>query len=426
MRLRREGARDAYIQLLKEEEELTDEDVAADDVQQEINEYVESFSTPGESTSVPEIGPSTPESIERGKAVYAKFACVSCHGETGRGDGVQSMYDDEKLPTRPRDFTLGIFKGEHDPESLYRRIAYGMPGTPMPSSSGMTPDEMVSLVHYILSMSTEEARQSAILSRQSLAARRVDAIPAAESDEDWQGIPSVAARLMPLWWRNDATSDVAVQAAHDGETIAIRLSWSDDTPDWEAVHSDTFEDAVAMQLHHGKREPFLGMGDPSSPVDAWFWDADRQRGLTNIEQLAPNGVVDVFPFNESAVESASMSRPGAQIANQPDISLPAVRSGNQITPTDGMSGGSSLQAGGPGSVTFRIPKSQFVDAHGDWQDGRWTVVIKRPLKVPSPEDGISLEPGQSLSVAFAVWDGSHKDRNGQKSITIWHDVTLDK
>ena len=61
------------------------------------------------------------------------------------------MVDDEKMPTRPRDFTLGIFKGNPDPASLYRRIAYGMPGTPMPGSSGMTPEQMVDLVHYIRS-----------------------------------------------------------------------------------------------------------------------------------------------------------------------------------------------------------------------------------------------------------------------------------
>ena len=30
------------------------------------------------------------------------------------------------------------------------------------------------------------------------------------------------------------------------------------------------------------------------------------------------------------------------------------------------------------------------------------------------------------SVAFAVWDGMHKDRGGQKSITIWQDLEIEK
>ena len=139
LRIRREGIKESYIQRLKEEEELTDDEIAADDVQLEINEYVNEFTTPGQSTTVPAASSPTAESIARGKEAYVKFACVSCHGETGRGDGVQEMFDEDKSPTRPRDFTLGIFKGNHDPASLYRRIAYGMPGTPMPSSSAHDP-----------------------------------------------------------------------------------------------------------------------------------------------------------------------------------------------------------------------------------------------------------------------------------------------
>jgi cytochrome c oxidase cbb3-type subunit 2 len=155
LRIRREGAREAYVKTLKEVEELTDEEIAADDVQQEIRDYVEEFTTPGQGTAVPEIGTPTEASIAHGKEMYAKFACIQCHGESGKGDGAAPMVDDEGLPTRPRDFTLGIFKGNPDPALLYRRVAYGMPGTPMPRSSGMTPEPMVDLVQFVRSMSSE-------------------------------------------------------------------------------------------------------------------------------------------------------------------------------------------------------------------------------------------------------------------------------
>jgi mono/diheme cytochrome c family protein len=147
MRLRQLGARASYIAVLKEQDEMTDEEIAADDVQQEIQEYVNRFTTPGETTVVPEMGAPTEEAINRAKVTYANFGCLQCHGSEGKGDGVQAMIDEEGISTAPRDFTLGIFKGGADPGSLYRRIAYGMPGTPMPSSTQMKTQQMIDLVH---------------------------------------------------------------------------------------------------------------------------------------------------------------------------------------------------------------------------------------------------------------------------------------
>ncbi len=62
-------------------------------------------------------------------------------------------------------------------------------------------------------------------------------------------------------------------------------------------------------------------------------------------------------------------------------------------------------------------------ARGEWTGGRWTVVMQRQLAVDS-EGGVSLEPGSSASIAFAIWDGSQRDRDGKKLITIWQDLVL--
>jgi DMSO reductase family type II enzyme heme b subunit len=233
-------------------------------------------------------------------------------------------------------------------------------------------------------------------------------------------------RTAPLWWRNDADLDLTVQAVHDGQTIAVRLTWRDETHDEHALRSEAFEDAVALELFCGSAEPFLGMGSEQSPVDVWFWDADRQHGAIAVDEAYPGAVVDVFPFSEAAVAGAGLDRVGARIADQPDVSLPARAAGNLIVPSNNESGGSSLQCAGPGSVTFRIPQSQIVRAHGTWGDGRWTVVMTRALSVASQADGVSLTPGDRSSIAFAVWDGTHKDRDGQKSVTIWQDLEIEK
>jgi DMSO reductase family type II enzyme heme b subunit len=427
MSIRREGLKESYIQRLKDDEGLTDDDIADESVQQEIDQYVDDFTTPGQSTPVPAVTSPTAGSLARGKEAYAKFACVSCHGETGRGDGVQEMFDEEQTLTSPRDFTLGIFKGNHDPASLYRRIAYGMPGTPMPSSSAMTPEQMMDLAHYILSLSTEAQRQAAIPERMTIVAKRVKALPSSGGDEHWANSEPVHLQMTPLWWRNDAPFGLTVQAVHDGTTIALRLAWNDSSAEYHASRTESFEDGVALELYRGAAEPFLGMGDQSSPVDVWFWDADRQTALAADDAQYPNKVVDVYPFSESAVDSAELNRPGARMADQPDISLPARATGNPIVPAGSdESGGTALHAAGPRTVTFRVAQSQIVHANGRWRDGRWAVVMTRPMQVSSPNDGVSLEPGARASVAFAVWDGSHRDRNGQKSVTIWQVLEIEK
>ena len=84
-----------------------------------------------------------------------------------------------------------------------------------------------------------------------------------------------------------------------------------------------------------------------------------------------------------------------------------------------------MGAAGPGTITFRLAKSQLVTAHGVWKDGRWTVVMTRSLAVAGPDDGVALAPGESASIAFAVWDGAHRDRNGQKQVSIWQDLELE-
>jgi DMSO reductase family type II enzyme heme b subunit len=168
------------------------------------------------------------------------------------------------------------------------------------------------------------------------------------------------------------------------------------------------------------------MGDNTSPVDVWFWDADRQNKGDVDEAQYPNTVVDVYPFSEAFAAGPEINRPGARMADQPSISLPARAAGNLIVPGDDESGGSALHVGGPRTVTFRIPQSQLVRAVGTWSDGRWNVVMTRPLSVAAPEEGVPLKPGDRASVAFAVWDGSHDDRNGQKSVTIWQDLLLEK
>ena len=46
------------------------------------------------------------------------------------------------------------------------------------------------------------------------------------------------------------------------------------------------------------------------------------------------------------------------------------------------------------------------------------------LQVP-PDAGLELGGGDRCSIAFALWDGAAHDRDGQKLVSIWHDLELE-
>ncbi len=392
---------------------------------EDVERTVSALTTPGPLVEVPVIGAASTESIARGKLLYLK-TCASCHGSEGKGDGQEKMVDAEGIPARPRDLTRGIFKGIPDPGSIYRRTLAGMPGSPMPATRQATADEISDLVHFLLSLSDEHTRQATVLNRETLVAHYSADVPESPAAAVWNGVSPVRLRMTPLWWRNDFEPYLDVQAVHDGKSIAFRLSWNDDGANTNDTQTEAFGDAVAVELYRGNEEPFLGMGAANAAIDVWFWDADRQAGFATVEDVYPRTTVDVYPLTEAVAESAEYSRSTAKPAAQAPVTLPAQSVGNQISPSANAPIATSLEAAGPGSVTFRPRVNQTVRAHGEWKEGRWAVVMSRELGPQDAAAGVALTPGQPASVAFAVWEGSHRDRNGQKLITIWQGLELEQ
>lgn len=93
--------------------------------------------------------PSTPGLIARGESVYNK-RCVLCHGNKGFGNGSAA----DTLPTRPRDFSTGLFKflttlDFPSDEDLFRSITVGFPAFGMPEFTYLSARERWGLVYYV-------------------------------------------------------------------------------------------------------------------------------------------------------------------------------------------------------------------------------------------------------------------------------------
>lgn len=402
MKLRRDGARDLELKLAAEAEEELSQD--------QLAEAVGRVTTPGEVFEPPALGASSPEAIARGKEVYLAKGCAACHGDTGRGDGQQKMVDAEGLPTRPRDLTLGIFKGQHDPKSIYRRLWLGMPGSPMPASQQLTPEQVGDMVQFVLSLSNDDMREAVVLKRTAVAVKRTAAVSGRADDPAWAAATAMALQVTPLWWRDEPSRELGVQAMHDGKTLALRISWKDPTYDDGASRPDQFEDMVAAELFEGAREPFLGMGSvDAAPIDVWQWRAGTHDTGASDQQS------DEYPFDTPVYRELAKGAP------LPDFVTARVV-GNPLATRE--SDGANLAAKGFGTLTFRPKASQLVTAQARWEEGRWTVVLERPLVVAA-EDGLSLQPGGRYSIAIAIWDGAAHDRGPQKLITLWNDLRVE-
>ncbi len=388
----------------------------------DLAESVADFFRPGPALELPpQLDVRSPETLAHGRALYAK-TCAGCHGDTGRGDGAQLQQNSDGTPTQPRDFTRGIFKGGGAAGQLYARIMLGMPGSPMPASANvLKADDVKGLVQFIQSLSDPAAAKKVEHRRTHLVARRTSGALADASETAWASAPAVPVVVSPLWWRNYAEPDLHVQALHDGKTLALRLSWADATRNDLAVRPQDFEDMAAVQLTKAVPEPFLGMGTADRPVDIWHWRAARGRAgpPADVDVAYPNMAVDLYPFERTQAGG----RPHALERQAPEF-ITARAAGNLRSDPAGPAG-AHLQAGGFGTLTMRPRPSQVVRARAGWHARRWTVVFQRPLNV-GQADGVPLAPGDRVSVAFAIWDGAARDRNGQKLVSIWHDLELEQ
>lgn len=362
------------------------------------------------SIRVPPEPPVTVRTLAQGQEIYSKLNCFVCHGLTGEGTGpaAPALKDVWGLSLPPRDFNTGAFRGGHTGRDLYLRIATGLAGTPMPpyDDSLVTPEQRWALVHYVQSLRRKDVEINDILAPADgvVRARRLSqSLPTDPADPFWETLDPVRVPLSPLWPETNSIPAVAVSAVHDGTRVAILCTWRDPIANGAPVRVQDFQDAVALQFSTTGRTPFIGMGDKDNPVNVWQWKAgwQQERG-----ELRPD-VNTVY---------ASMH---ADLYFQTDaLYRTAEAAGNLLARSEHASPVEDGNARGFGTFTSQPLPGQNVAGRGIWRDSHWSVVFVRDFKSPDADD-VQFVAGQPVTVAFAVWDGENRDRNGRKVVSNW-------
>jgi hypothetical protein len=356
--------------------------------------------------------PESAELAERGRALY-DVSCAACHGADGRARAVDVQWNEDGTPTRPRDFTAGIFKGGSTREDIVRRLRCGLPGSPMPSTELATPADAWALATFVRSLVPPGAEERVLQRRSRIVVRRARSLPAGPAAPEWEDARPAWLAMAPLWWRDERAEGVELAALHDGQRLAVLLAWKDATDDHELLGTETFSDLCALQLTAAAEPPLLTMGAAGEPVNLWSWRAGWEA-----ESGRPRDVVDRYP-------NLSADLYGLQADEVRPLFLTARAVGNPMAAARRPVAGEELGAQGFGTLAPLPAEKCTLDVHAERCDGVWRVLFTRALASDSPEV-VALVPGTRVFLAAAVWDGSAGDRNGQKSVTVWQELELER
>lgn len=197
------------------------------------------------------------------------------------------------------------------------------------------------------------------------------------------------------------TATLDAQAVHSGGVLYVRMSWDDDTQDDQPFGVDAFGDAAAVEFpsRAASSVPALCMGQADGGVNIWHWRAGNQEGLPeSIDDLSATGYVDRYPSVD-------------------DLYFPARAAGNPVAFSAPVQ---DLVSVGFGTLTPAA--DQAVQGIAEWSNDRWSVVFARELSFEAAEQ-VDLGEGASADIAFAIWDGSRRERDGIKSVSQF--VTLE-
>lgn len=355
--------------------------------------------------------PMSRAAVAAGKSVYDRLQCGACHGAGGKADGpvATALRDAFNLPIKPRNFTREPFKGGREARDIFLRISTGMEGTPMPAFSDdqVTVHERWQLAYYVQSLCQAPACRAGDNAENNVVVSKRLKTGLPEKDPlspAWRKAPRVRVSLSSLWYRDTPAPELSIRSLNDGRTIAFLLEWADSTRDTHFVRPEDFRDAVAIQFsERGRYEP-IAMGSRDTQVSIWQWKADWQE---QIDQGRRTGAADIHPWR--------IEEP------YPAPAMTALQAGNQAALQKRASPAEEATARGFGNLARRPIGEQSVTGKGIWRDGRWHVVLSRELA-----PAVGKPPlGSGANIAFAVWNGSERDRNGQKAISGWYSLTVE-
>jgi hypothetical protein len=274
-----------------------------------------------------------------------------------------------------------------------------------------------------------------------------DNVPVDPKSPMWQDPPQRTVSLngqnitIPILFNPTVTS-LNVRSMNNGTWIGFWLEWADPTKSDAALSTNQFRDSIGVALPVTSARTFIAMGGPETPVNVLHWKADWQTDIDighyqDRQDAYPNMAYDLYlgkneekgevlnydpttqDFKEQGAGDPRIHVSDLNIDYQPGMKAGAF-TGNywlsKVSPVE------ELVAEGFGTLTTQKVQNSF--GKGVYENGKWNVVIMRPMLTGDMTDK-QFKPGEKTNVAFAIWDGGNREVNGRKAVALWHDLIVE-
>ena len=351
--------------------------------------------------TIPEPPTLSQEGIERGKKSFM-INCSGCHGVKGRGDGVTTArivdYSSNAIWPRnlsePWNFRRGTTR-----KDIFLTLRTGLSTTAMPKFSPriFKDQEIWDIVDFVLTLGSPKQPQ---VKPVILAKKTSEDLPDDFNASFWTKMKSA---YIPLGGQIlqkpksyfPTVRNLTVQAAYNDKEIAFKIDWDDPSYD------------PALQ------EKNIVKASPTPPLPEHLKGAKEEEPIEPVKPDFPDALALQFNLNNEVVKPYFLNG---------DSDHPV----NLWKWTSSDNTAHEWNAAGLTNWSLQNDKSQSIKAQANYQFGRYSLIIKRKLKVNDEKIDVQFEAGKSLLIAFNIWDGYQGENGAKKTISSWFELQLAK
>jgi len=375
--------------------------------------------------SIKPISPSK-ESIEKGAQLVVDKKCIECHGVDGRGDGnAFNLKDDWGFPIQPASWhKCWNFRGSrqdaYNVKNIFRTFSTGVNGTPMPSfADNTTIEERWHIANFVQSLCerdtngdplpidplTDKPKINFVLRSGPIKGE----IPDDPEHELWQ---KRERRLVALGGqithkpRNfvNRIDDVWVKSLYNEKEIVFLFQWEDRSKS-VAEGKLPFQPTEVNLDTYGIKEQSPKTGEPDSIA------ANQNKYKVYNDAFA-------FQFPVKWQELPPPEKPRFLWGDDKyPVDIVKWEADGSLRAFKGTGWDQDFEERDDYQEKLKLMKAE-------WKDGRWTLMIRRPIKADYDEDTY-FEMGKYIPSVFFAWDGHNGDVGRKMAVSAFYYTVLE-
>jgi len=371
--------------------------------------------------------PVSKESLEKGAQLIVDKKCIECHGVTGRGDGnAFNLKDDWGFPIQPANWhKCWNFRGSRqDPyniKNIFRTFSTGVSGTPMPSfADNTTVEERWHIANFVNSLCERDPEGNPLpidpltdKPKVNFVIRSGPVLEGEISDDPENEMWQKRERRIVLFGgqithkpRNfvNRIDDVWVRSLYNDKQIVFLFQW-DDRSKSVAEGKLPWQPTEVNVENYGVKEQAPKTGEADSIA------AQQSKYAVYNDAFA-------FQFPVKWQELPAPIKPRYLWGDQKyPVDIVKWEANGTIKAFTGTGWDQDFQDRDDYTEKLKVLKQE-------WKDGRWTLMISRPIKADYDEDTY-FEMGKYIPTVFFAWDGHNGDAGRKMAVSAFYYTVLE-